>query len=75
MVRVEPEKNLLLNLIKVLESSWDYSWYDSTKLEGFEEEIRNILSKSNFFTPELIDKIIDVYQHQKDALDEISKNS
>ena len=57
------------------ESSWDYSWYDSTKLEGFEEEIRNILSKSNFFTPELIDKIIDVYQHQKDALDEVSGKS
>ena len=45
------------------------------ELEGFEEEIRNIFSKSNFFTPELIDKIIDVYQHQKDALDEISRRN
>ena len=62
-------------LFSFLESSWDYSWYDSTKLEGFEEEIRDILSKSNFYTPELIDRIIDVYNHQLEALNEISKES
>jgi len=62
-------------LFSFLESSWDYSWYDSTKLEGFEKEIRDILSKSNFYTPELIDRIIDVYKHQLEALNEISKKS
>ena len=62
-------------LFSFLESSWDYSWYEPTRLDGFEEEIRKILSNSNFYTPELIERIIDVYQHQKDALDEISKKN
>ena len=62
-------------LFSFLESSWDYSWYDSSKLEGFENEIREILSKSSFYKPELLERIIDVYQHQKEALNEISKKS
>lgn len=62
-------------LFSFLESSWDYSWYDSSKLEGFESEIREILSKSSFYTPDLLEKIIDVYQHQKEALDEIKTKS
>ena len=53
-----------------LDPNWDYSWYRPESLLGFEDEIREILSKSDFYTPELIDNIIDVYQHQKATLDE-----
>lgn len=56
-----------------LDKEWDYSWYDPHKLDGFEDEIKDILSKGSFYTPELIDKIIKVYQFQKEALEEITK--
>lgn len=59
-------------MYNILEPEWDYSWYDKGKLVGFEDEIRNVLSKSDFYTPELIDAIITVYQQQKAVLDEIS---
>lgn len=58
-----------------LDKNWDYSWYDNEALNGFEDVIRDILSKSDFYTPELIDNILDVYRHQKDSLDEIAKQS
>ena len=48
---------------------WDYSWYKPHCLDGFEKEIREYLSLSSFYTPELIDNIIDVYNHQKEALE------
>ncbi|MBQ2070440.1 MAG: hypothetical protein II467_05875 [Bacilli bacterium] len=57
-----------------LDPEWDYSWYDPAKLEGFEEVIRGMLSKSDFYTPQLIDNIIDVYHHQKETLDEYWEN-
>ncbi len=55
-----------------LEPSWDYSWYDPKRLEGFEEEIRDTLSKSPFYTPVLLDNIIAVYLRQKASLDNIA---
>ena len=54
-----------------LDPSWDYSWYDPERLIGFEDEIRETLSKSAFYTEELIDNIINVYQHQKASLDKM----
>ena len=56
-----------------LESNWDYSWYEPHKLDGFEDEIREVLSKSEFYTPTLIENIINVYQRQKASLDEMKK--
>ena len=56
-----------------LNPDWDYSWYDPHSLDGFEDEIRELLSKSDFYNPQLIDNIIDVFQHQKASLDENSK--
>ena len=56
-----------------LNPNWDYSWYDSSKLIGFEEDIKDILSKSSFYTPDIIEKIIGVYHEQKNALDKIAK--
>ena len=56
-----------------LNPNWDYSWYDSSKLIGFEEDIRDILSKSSFYTPDIIEKIIEVYHEQKNTLDKIAK--
>lgn len=56
-----------------LDENWDYSWYDPKSLDGFEDEIREYLSKGEFYTPELIDNIVDVYVHQKESLDEITK--
>ena len=52
----------------------DYSWYNPERLDGFEDEIREVLSKSNFYTPQLIENIIEVFKYQKSSLDEIAKN-
>ncbi len=56
-----------------LNPNWDYSWYDPNSLDGVEEEIRNTLSLSDFYTPELIDNIIGVYRYQKATLDNLAK--
>lgn len=55
-----------------LEPDWDYSWYDPDKLIGFEEEIKEILSKSDFYTEEMLEKIIAVYHQQKNYLDGVA---
>ena len=54
------------------DSSWDYSWYDPKRLDGFEDVIREYLSKSDFYTPELINSIIVVYQQQKESLNAVA---
>ena len=66
---------IIYYLFSGLDPEWDYSWYDPSKLEGFEDEIREYLSKSDFYTKELIDNIIDVYLFQKASLDEIYEKS
>lgn len=58
-----------------LEPDWDYSWYDPDKLIGFEDEIREYLSKSDFYTPELINNIISVYKEQKATLDALKQKT
>ena len=55
----------------MLEPDWDYSWFDSSKLDGFEEEIRETLSKSSFYTTELIENIIYVYNYQKKSIEKM----
>lgn len=55
-----------------LNPDWDYSWYNKDNLIGFEDEIRKILSKSDFYTPEILDFIIEIYHQQKSALDELA---
>ena len=54
-----------------LDPSWDYSWYDPHSLDGAEEEIREYLSKSAFYTPDIILCALDIYRHQKQSLDEM----
>lgn len=56
-----------------LEPDWDYSWYDSDKLIGYEEEIIETLSKSSFYTPDLLECVIEVYRHQKSVIDEYKR--
>lgn len=51
-----------------LDKNWDYSWFDPKTLDGFEDDIREILSKSDFYTPILIENIIQTYNSQKEAL-------
>ena len=58
-----------------LDPNWDLSWYDPSKLEGFEDEIREYLSKSSFYTPKLIDNIIEVYRNQKEAIDSLANKN
>ena len=58
-----------------LDPNWDYSWYDPDKLIGFEDEIRETLSKSDFYNEALINTIIEVYHHQKEVLDEMARKS
>ncbi len=36
---------------------------------GFEDEIREILSKSDFYTPDILDFIIRIYEQQKIAFE------
>ena len=56
-----------------LDPNWDYSWYSPESLDGFEDEIREYLSKGDFYTEALMENIIDVYHHQKDSLDALAK--
>ena len=66
---------MIYYLFSNLDPNWDYSWYDPAKLIGVEEEIKETLSKSSFYTPEIIDCIIQVYNHQKEALDQMASMS
>lgn len=74
----KPSKTLLLIIFYLFNGTdpdWDYSWYNPDRLIGFEDEIKAMLSKSNFYTPELIDSVIEIYQYQKSSLDEMAKNN
>ena len=62
-------------LFNDLDPEWDYSWYNPDKLVGFEDEIREYLSKSEFYTPEITNCIIDVYHQQKKTLDDAAKGA
>lgn len=64
---------LIYFMFSNLDPSWDYSWYNPEKLIGFEDEIKEYLSKSDFYTPELIDCVIKIFQQQKSSLDEMIK--
>lgn len=66
---------LIYYIFNELDPNWDYSWYNKDRLIGFEDEIREVLSKSEFYTPELIDKVIAVYQEQKRYLDELANQN
>ena len=71
----KPSKTTLLMIYFIysdLNPDWDYSWYNKDNLIGFEDDIREILSKSDFYKPEIIDFIIDVYHQQKSSLDELA---
>ena len=57
-----------------LDPNWDYSWYHKESLDGFEEEIKEALSKSEFYTPELIQNILNVYHYQKDSLTSLAEH-
>ena len=63
---------LVYFMYSILDPDWDYSWYHEDSLLGFEDEIKEVLSKSDFYTPQLIDNIIDVYTHQKDYLNKLA---
>ena len=63
---------LIYYLYSNLDPNWDYSWYDKDKLIGFEDEVKNILSKSSFYTTDIIDFVIAVYHQQKGSLDNLT---
>ena len=63
---------VLLFIFNDIDPKWDFSFYDPKKLEGFEDEIVQTLSKSKFYTPDLIEKILDIYHYQKENLDQIA---
>ena len=62
-------------IFSCLRDDWDYSWYNPDNLIGFEDEIRDILSKGSFYTPELIEYAIEVYHQQKSSLDGMKNKS
>ena len=66
---------LVYYLFSSLNPDWDYTWYDPNKLIGVEDEIKEFLSKSDFYTPELIDVILQVYKTQKEDLDNMAKSN
>lgn len=61
---------LIYFLYGSLNPEWDYSWYESRMLDGVEEEIEDYLSKSTFYTPEIISCALTIYHQQKKALEE-----
>ena len=62
-------------LFSGLEEDWDYSWYDKNCLNGYEDEIREYLSKSDFYDEGLINNIIETYRYQKKSLEELVDKS
>lgn len=73
-----PDKSTLLLayfLYTNLDPEWDYSWYDKDRLIGFEDEIRRVLSKSDFYKPDIIDFVVELYRQQKSSLDEMASRS
>ncbi len=66
---------LIYFIFSGLNPDWDYSWYNPDSLIGVEDDIKEFLSKTNFYTPELVDRVIEVYHHQKESLDEAANNS
>ena len=66
---------LIYFLFSGLDPKWDYSWYNPDKLIGFEDEIIEYLSKSEFYTPDIINCVIDIYHQQKKTLDEMKEGS
>lgn len=72
---INPNKGTLLLIYFIysnLNPDWDYSWYNKDNLLGFEDEIKEILSKSEFYKPEIIDFVIDIYHQQKLSLDKLA---
>ncbi|MBQ7250246.1 MAG: hypothetical protein IJS37_02760 [Bacilli bacterium] len=73
-----PDKSTLLLAYFIytnLDPEWDYSWYDKDRLIGFEDEIRRVLSKSDFYKPDIIDFVVELYRQQKSSLDEMASRS
>lgn len=72
---IHPNKATLLLIYYLyynLDPEWDYSWYNKDRLVGFEDEIKEVLRKSSFYTPEIMEFIIQIYHQQKETLDEMS---
>ena len=65
---------LIYFMFSGLDPNWDYSWYHPNKLVGVEDEIREYLSKTEFYTPDLISCVIDIYHQQKKSLDDMKKS-
>lgn len=65
---------LIYFLFGDLDPRWDYSWYDPSRLDGAEKEIREYLSKTEFYGPELIDCAIEIFNQQKKALDAMKRS-
>ena len=66
---------LIYFIFSNLDPDWDYSWYDPHCLDGAEEEIEEYLSKSAFYTPEIIRCALDIYHQQKKTLDKMKKGA
>lgn len=62
-------------LFNCLDPSWDYSWYDPHTLDGVEEEIIEYLSKTTFYTPDIIQCVLNIYHQQKTSLDEMKEGN
>ena len=73
-----PNKTTLLLLYFLygdLDPDWDYSWYKKNRLTGFENDIKSVLSLSDFYKPHIIDFIIAIYHQQKSFLDKMSEKT
>ena len=64
---------LIYFLFGDLDPSWDYSWYNPSRLIGVEDIVRDYLSKTEFYTPELVECALNIFSQQKKALDEMKK--
>ncbi len=54
----------------LIHKDWDFSWYDPKKLEGFENDIENMLSVCEDIPKQYIEMLKAAFQYQLDYLNQ-----
>ncbi len=57
----------------LIHKDWDFSWYDPKKLEGFEDDIENMLSVCEDIPKQYIEMLKAAFQYQLDYLNKAIK--
>ena len=57
----------------LIHKDWDFSWYDTKKLEGFEDDIENMLSVCEDIPKQYIEMLKAAFQYQLDYLNKAAE--